>query len=542
MVFKERKLKQHTEAGPDPEEVELKLLISPQDVDQVYQHPLLARYASGQPRTQQITSTYYDTPDFQIRRHGASLRLRHLDNNCVQTLKADGVVDAGLHRRAEWEAPVPGEAIDLPALRGMVGKHTQWSKMLRLPALDQQLRPLFETRVRRTTWQLRLPDGDEIEVALDQGAIERQPPGRPPAGAVSYPPASEPISEVELELKAGEPAHLYDFALQLSETVALRIGEASKSERGYALCAPLPPAHEVVKASRLDLSRDMTVEQGFQAIATACLAQMQGNAVGVAQGDDPESVHQMRVGLRRLRSALNLFKELLQLPPSLQREVDWLASVLGAARDWEVLSHATLARVGQVAPIDTGVAALQDSVAGVARDKRGQAAEAVQSPRYAMLMLAFSSWLHGAGWRAHSIELQRRALDERLPEFADRTLKRGRRRLLRRGRHLAGGDPQLRHRTRIAAKKMRYAAEFFQALYPARRLGAYVRSLASLQDALGGLNDAAVADTLLRGMEQQELASGIAYARGYLAARQHEEDSLPALWQQVAARKPPSRR
>src|SRR5206468_9798372 len=145
--------------------------------------------------------------------------------------------------------------------------------------LAEQIIPIFTTQVRRTVWQLRLAHGDEVELALDQGEVRRDA-------------ARVPISEIELELNSGDPARLFDFALQLQQAVPPRVGNISKAERGYALVAPHPPT--VVKAAALEFPQRASVEQGFLAIVGNCLAQVQGNESGVVHGSDAESVHQMR--------------------------------------------------------------------------------------------------------------------------------------------------------------------------------------------------------------------------------------------------------
>ena len=169
----------------------------------------------------------------------------------------------------------------------------------------------------QSVWTLRLPHGTLVELALDQGELRRGHAG-------------EPISEIKLMLKAGDPAALFDFALQLQDKVRLRVANLSKAARGYALVAPQPSMG--VKAGAVELASEMTVDQGFRAVVSNCAAQMQDNESGVVGSNDSESVHQMRVGMRRLRSALGLFAKWAPLPVVLQGELEWLAGELGAAR------------------------------------------------------------------------------------------------------------------------------------------------------------------------------------------------------------------
>ena len=507
-------------------EIELKLLVAPADVAAFRRHPLLKQHAITKPRQQQLTSVYFDTPDLHFRQHEAALRVRLVGRNWIQTLKAGGDVAAGLHQRQEWESRVPGPRPDLVALSTLVGPDSAWAKALTAQALADRLMPVFTTRFRRTVWQLRLPRGAEVELALDQGEVQHDA-------------TQVPISEIELELKSGDPGELFDFALALQEAVPLRAGNISKAERGYALYAPQPPA--VIKAARIDLPTGLTVEQGFQAIVANCLAQIQGNEVGVSQGSDPESVHQMRVGLRRLRAALGLWRKLAACPDALQEEFSWLSKELGAARDWEVFASGTLDKVIACCSEESGLALLQQTAFHVAGKNRHKAAASVSSLRYARLLLAFGGWMQGAHWRDTLDQTGLEALATPLATFAKQTLGRRHRTLEKRGASLKDGTAATRHAIRLAAKKLRYATEFFESLYPAKRVQPYVIALTSLQDALGWLNDVSVGDGLLKHLAHTfpDLAHSAGFVRGYLlVSTERDVHKLGKLWQRFAALKP----
>jgi CHAD domain-containing protein len=112
--------------------------------------------------------------------------------------------------------------------------------------------------------------------------------------------------------------------------------------------------------------------------------------------------------------------------------------------------------------------------------------------------------------------------------------------LKKRGKRLREGAPQARHRVRIAAKKVRYATEFFQSLYPAKWVRPFVEALTTLQDALGWLNDAAVAEGLLRHLARSnpDVAHSAGFVRGYLAVRtKRDVRKLGKLWQQFTPMK-----
>jgi len=278
-----------------------------------------------------------------------------------------------------------------------------------------------------------------------------------------------------------------------------------------------------VKAARLALSDNMSVEQAFQAIALNCLAQMRGNEDGVANGDDVESLHQMRVGMRRLRSVLGMFKGLLHLPEDARPELDWLAKELGDARDWDVLAGSTLPALAREVGDPKPIGGLRQAASDKAKERRASAAAAVGSRRYIRLMRNLARWVQTMGWRDDTAKLAGAAtpLAQPVRKFARKILKRDQRRLRTRAANLRAATPEARHRVRIAAKKTRYAAEFFESLFAPKGVRPYVKALTRLQEELGLLNDAAVADRLLSDMVagQPQLEADAGFARGYLAAR-----------------------
>ena len=118
----------------------------------------------------------------------------------------------------------------------------------------------------------------------------------------------EPLSEIELELKSGEPAAIYDVALRLLDVAPLRLETRSKAERGYALVTPDGGRPPTVHVKPVILDAVMTVEGMLQSIGRSCLAHLLRNEPA-ALADQPEGIHQMRVAVRRLRSVLSALKE-----------------------------------------------------------------------------------------------------------------------------------------------------------------------------------------------------------------------------------------
>lgn len=504
-------------------ETELKLLIRPEDADKLRQHPLLKQYAMDAPRQQTLSGIYFDTRDHDLRQADAGLRVRQVNQDWIQTLKAGGTAVAGLYQRNEWESKVNGPTPDLEALRRQIDPKSQFAKLIKDLHKRGELFPAFTTSVERTVWDLRLPTGDEVECVIDQGSIDAKD-------------GKAPVSELELELKSGDPRHLFELALQLQNDVPMQIGSLSKADRGYGLAKPSAVAP--VKARPVRLSADMSIEDVFRTIVTNCLEQIQSNQPGVMTCRDADSLHQMRVGLRRLRSALAIFKQIIPCPESIQVELQWLGGALGTARDWDVFYQSTLPGLHGMASASDVLQPVLDAVHDKVRKNHEAGAASVSSPRYTRLILTLFSWIEGAQWRINIQPKNRRRLARPIVAFASDILARDRERMIKRGRHLQGGDVAARHRLRIAAKRARYATEFFASLYPAKRVRRYASSLAVLQEDLGLLNDTAVAKKLLRELEvsHPQIRVEAAFIWGYIACRlEQEHPGLLKHWKRFKA-------
>ncbi len=505
-------------------ERELKLRASSEDVGAI--RHLLEQRKAAHKRPDLLTSTYFDTPSLAFRECGASLRVRAVGKEKVQTLKRAGSPQAGLFDRDEFEMPVESDVPVLKLLHEHIPAGSACGELIRDEATAAQLTAVFVTRIKRTVFSLSLPSQAELEIALDEGTIE--------AGS-----ASVPIAAVELELKQGQADSLYNFALELLESAPLQMEHFSKADIGYGLLvAEHCPA---VKAQPVQLNKGDSIEDAFCTIARNCLDQIHANECGVISGHEPSSVHQMRVGLRRLRSALSLFGKVIPAFAGLDDELRWITSELGAARDWEVLAGSTLERAGSGSNPDE-VLRVREACEQIAVDNRKQAAAAVESVRYTRLALQLALWLHRRGWRDGLSDEQREALGNPARQFAGDVLCRRHRKLIRRGKGLAGLDDHRRHRARIAAKKVRYATEFFSSLYSKRAVKHFVKALTALQDDLGWRNDAVVADQFLKKLPETspETAGGAAFARGFLASRvAADRQTMKTLWKRFRRLSPP---
>ena len=496
-------------------EVELKLSIAPHDAAVLARAAPLKSAAVARATVARLYSIYYDTPQFALRESGVALRLRRTGRRWVQTLKSAGRVDGGLHQRDEIETPLAAQIINYRAL-----SESNLAQVLTDPQLPLQLAPVFVSDFKRTTRLLEPAPGTRIELCLDRGTIT--------AGS-----AQVPISEVELELKTGAPVHLIDLALALLEHVPMRLEPASKAERGYALAAGSPSLP--VKASPVELNEHMSVADGLRAVVYRCVAHLQANERGVLESDDIEYIHQARVAVRRLRSGFSVFRPAFprEMFEQWLAELRWLAGLLGQARDWDVLMSETLSAVCEALPSEPALHELLERCANLHAAARMSAQEAVASKRYTQVLLNLIGVFLRAPWTVSADD----AASERerpLIEFASAVLDERHRKVVKRADAVSQLDTAQLHALRIAIKKLRYAAEFFSALYAKKDVREYVAALSELQELLGALNDAATADTIARALRDEGHADqleGLGLLRGWCAARaQVSRKQLEKAW------------
>jgi len=179
------------------QEYELKLETEPEHALRIQDHPAVAHSGSKQPQTESFTSVYFDTEDLRLREAGIFLRVRHVGERYIQTIKVSK--GGNVFCRDEWEREIstPWPDLDLASE----------TALKRLPKRDLVcgLKPVFETRVQRTTSKVDR-NGSVIELALDRGEID--------TGEKQF-----PLSELELELKEGHPRELFRLAHELAQCI-----------------------------------------------------------------------------------------------------------------------------------------------------------------------------------------------------------------------------------------------------------------------------------------------------------------------------------
>jgi triphosphatase len=423
---------------------------------------------------EKLISTYYDTPNSVLKQRGLTLRVRDQGGHFLQTVKEGDLASGDLLTRGEWEdavaesRPDPDAAQSGPRLpEGAVG----------------ELRPFFLTEVTRTSFRIEPLPGTAIEAVIDEGEIRAVDEAR-----------AEPISEVELELEGGDAAALYDLAARLREVVPLRIETRSKSERGYHLLAHGDVAPPPVHAETVILDPDMTVEAALKKIGRSCLAQVLRNEPAVFSAQ-PEGVHQMRVAVRRLRSAISSLKKILPQEDVqwVTEELRWLGGTLGPARNLDVFATELLPAARAGLPQEPGwddLGAALDRLRDAGYD---QIRHAILSQRYTASMLRLLRWFEGSGWRRHSASDDSDPMASPLGGIAPDVLDRRQRKVRQCGKGFGSLAPRERHKLRIAVKKLRYTVELFGSLFDNDELDRFVTRLKRLQSDLGYANDVRVA-------------------------------------------------
>ncbi|RBP11938.1 inorganic triphosphatase YgiF [Roseiarcus fermentans] len=490
---------------PAGSERELKFLADAETLRRVLAAPT---FGGGEPSPawRKLRTVYFDTDAGDLSRARVALRVRHSDDGRVMGLKRASA-DGGAFEREETEVAVASAEPDLSLFPKALARD-----IARLTG-GAPLAPRFGSDIARATRTVA-KDGAEVEIAFDDGFLfagERR----------------APTQEIELELKSGPPSVLFDLGLDLVEAFPVRLGVQSKAERAHALLDPRPP--QPVHANEPALRAGMSLDRAVAVVLHNCLGHILGNLPALEGGDRVEAVHQMRVGVRRLRSAMDLFGEAFPSAglDALRAEARRIGTALGGARDWDVfvgrLRTGALARFSSEPGFDSLIAAAEAKAAA----GHSAVVRLVDDKTIARFALAVERLAAARAWRDGCGADALAALDGPVEAFAAGSLDRLDRKLRKRGRRFQSLAPEARHRLRIAVKHMRYATEFFGALFDADEAERFAGKACALQDALGDLNDAAIALRLVEELAPRR-AAGFARASGLVAgwcARESEGDA-----------------
>ena len=451
----------------------------------------------GKTSRERLQARYFDTDDGALARNGVVVRVRKEGRRWVQTAKGptQGPLErlehnVSLARQAKGEAP----KVDLARHDGTpVGKAIAKALNLKLDAAYPELALLYETDVQRVTRVVAV-EGSLVEIALDQGRIL--------SGNKSM-----PICELEIELKTGKPEHAVALARQWCAEYGLSLSSISKSMKGQRLrnAEFWGPA---VSATAPAFPRDATGAQIVAAVLQSCLNQMLPNASELAAASgDPEHVHQLRVGIRRLRTALRELEGLTDgFDPAWEPALVLVFRQLGEHRD-----HGHLERDLQP----------QLVAAGGPGVSFGQTGKDIPDPAAVVRTPAFQAALLGLIGFAHQSE--REEVESTMParDAVKKVLRSRLKKLLSQALKQGENFPELnetdQHGVRKRLKRLRYLSEFSAPFFKAGKVNAFIDALKPAQDALGLYNDELMALQAYRKLAIDDPRAW--FGVGWLAAR-----------------------
>jgi len=501
-----------------------------------------------------LHAMYFDTPERELARARIAVRLRQEGSDWVQTLKMPG---ADAISRIEMNHPRPGPVLDLSVYAGTEVEAA-------LSAIKGELGLRYETDVQRLLRKVRTRYGT-VELAYDTGILR--------AGALEL-----PISELEFELVSGRPAAIFSVARGWQQRHALILDPRSKSERGDALAqlaqrlaqvdADAGDGHELRRAqaiaefwaprgaSSVKLRDDMTPSQAMSVIAAECLDHICRNAAvlaevdteGVYRAGNSEHVHQLRVGVRRLRSAWKLFDGwIAPVPDTLLQGVRTHFAAFGANRDQDVLNETVapaLQRAGmpvipmEAAPPEQDAQAIAGGqsfqawqlellewtldVPPVQPGADSQAiANGTPSDAAPEPAIRLEGGVASPVVKPTIIPLVAPEPDpQRLHKLLARRLHRWHGKVADQGTHFASLDIPTRHELRKRGKRLRYGLSFAESLLPASKLRGYRKLLSKVQDVLGEINDLATAKDYYQSCTATHPQAW--FALGWISARLEE--------------------
>lgn len=484
--------------------MELELGLDPDDAARLSRLPLLTPLRNGRPRNRIIRIIWHDGP--------------------TRSLASEGLVLA--EQRPEWrlERLLPNGEAWPPGAPPPVLTSARTPDALEHP-LPDPLVPVaaFEGRARSN------------DLACEQGAVVMTLL----TGTVRAVAGEQRVCRLHLQ---GAVQPVQTLAVALAGELRLAVPQACLAAEALAVVSGVAPAARHHGSPGLPVG--CTVADAFAYAVGHLTDVILHFAPPAAAGrDGPDPVHQMRVAVRRLRSAIKVFQRAVgsQEVDAADSGLKALAARLGPTRDWDVFVTETFAAVADAFPHEKH---LQRLLAAAERRRRTCHAELrafLTSVEFRRLGIELACLAGGTEWRETLGEAEQVELASALDDFAARVLNRRLKRLIQVEGELAVLEPGALHAVRLHAKRLRYAAEIFASLYPGKATSRYLRRLSRVQDQLGALNDMAVATNLLAELAgnggSQAFASGLVLGfSGAHAARTRER--IDDVWQKFRRQTP----
>jgi CHAD domain-containing protein len=441
--------------------------------------------------TRKMRRTYWDTVDHKLGRAGLAVAVQTAGQKRTQLIQDIRSLPAAGRIVGAYEVPLAQDGLDLTRLAFIPG--IKPSLVGTLPS--DMLVPAFAIDLTRTVWRATLVDA-VLSVTLEQADIEAA------AGRLS-------LIQLDIAPLDGDAEAVYRLARKLIPAFDFGLASLDSAQTGYALATQSPWSSLYLRSDDDTLKPDMSVRAGILRIGRLAAATIRVEINRLIDHPTIDHVHQSRVALRRLRSLLSVFQDVI--PPTARRQfsrsLSALAETLGEAREWDVLIADTIEPLRSALGPEPVLAGLQESATAARTEAEPRIRDAAAGPDRMRLALALGSWFDAEIWPDIETPLEAELLDRKLIDFATSLLKKRHRRFLQAGKSAAEADPDSLHQLRIQAKKLRYTADFLRSLYPAKPARRYIDALKGIQEILGRGHDASVAQSLV-----PALATGDAHA------------------------------
>jgi triphosphatase len=471
-------------------ELELKIQLSKTALTKLTKKVELTGLSSNLRSTSKLHTIYFDTPKHDLYNAGLSLRVRRNAKGWVQTLKAEQAVKQGLSNPIELEMSIDSGAPQLQAI-----PDPNYARTVSKLVGNSELKPLFETRVLRRTQQIKA-NGSEIELAFDMGEIRTNR-------------KRKAICEAEIELRQGRVSDLIVASEALLGDQQVQLATQSKSEQGYALVGAGKPLKQPSAETRT-VTRASSCAEAFSILLNEAVAQILDNKRAILESDDSKAPHQLRIGLRRLRSLLKALRAAIDSP--MLRTFDAIAQdiarSIGELRDADALINAIYSPVAEAIGENGGLAELKKTLIRHRKAKKATARSILESERWTRLQLYLALWPRTLN--EHDM------LQQPISGFASKVLQRSWKKLRKQGRRLDELSIEGRHDMRKRLKQLRYLAEFFAPIFDRDKVtGRFVARLKELQDVFGYVNDVHTAGQLQAISSHNGAASAANYVIGW---------------------------
>lgn len=470
-------------ARTTPAEIEVRILIDPRQTRLIWSRLAACGLPVSPQAPRNLRERHFETPDQALGHAGYALILRRQGRDWLQTIE----IGTPLHQ-------------GVACLTALLSIHTQGSPDLTaIPdsTAGRHLkhilgnRPLImtgETQLRRKLAIIGFADGTQAALVTDTGTI----------CAAEH---SAKYRQATIRLISGDPRRVFDLLSVILPEGGLAFSEYSQARRGQFLAehgrTGLPPAP--VRAARVRIAQEMNALQAALAVLGSCFDQIASNVLASAQNDDPEGPHQLRVGLRRLRSAFLIFRSVLdgKQVERLNAEARWLGAEVGRLRDLDVLSGAIVQKELAVDPLVPGLARLARDLASRAAAERRHLGDTLRGRRVQALLIDLSRFIATSDLRqgcGHSRKSQRLIP---IRTYAAQAFDRRWRKVLRNEHDIDGLDPAERHELRKELKKLRYATDFLAGIFPEGQPDRFIKLVKTLQDDFGTMNDSELTARML---------------------------------------------